>query len=269
MNHTVQDINPHVVAITGASSGIGWELARTLAADGAHVALIARRAERLSQLEAQITATGGVARAFPCDLTDTAAIASLPDRIGEALGTPHVLVNNAGRGAHGAFEAVDLATHHQVLTLNLDSVIACTHAFVPQMLARGKGQIVFVSSVLARLPAPEHAVYAASKWGVSGFAESLSYELGPRGVEVVLVEPGLVRSEFAAQASTPLARYRRVPSKSSAQAADEVHWAMRRNARHHIADRVVASLIGVKRHWPRFFRMIFAVAYRRAKRQQP
>ncbi|MBT5058200.1 MAG: SDR family NAD(P)-dependent oxidoreductase [Gemmatimonadetes bacterium] len=267
MSRTGQDADPQVVAITGASSGIGWELARKLAADGAHVALIARRAERLLELEQEIIATGGVAKAFPCDLADAAAIESLPGRISEALGTPHVLVNNAGRGAHGAFEAVDMSTHRQVLTINLDSVIACTHAFVPQMLARGKGQVVFVSSVLGRLPAPEHAVYAASKWGVSGFAESLSYELEPRGIEVVLVEPGLVRSEFAAQAATPLVRYRYVPSKSSAQAAAEVRSAMRRNARHHIADRLVASLIGVKRHWPRIFRMIFAAAYRRAKRQ--
>ncbi len=255
-----------MIAVTGASSGIGWELSKKLAADGAKVALIARRVDRLRQLESEIVDAGGIGCSFACDLSDPAAVAELPARVTEGLGEVSVLVNNAGRGAHGAFDEVALDIHRQVLQTNLESLIGTTYAFLPPMLKRRQGQLVFVSSVLGRLPAPEHAVYAASKWGVSGFAESLSYELGPRGIDVVLVEPGLVRSEFAEHSSTPLARYQRVPSKSSAEAADEVRWAMRRNCRHHIADRTIALVISAKRHAPRVFRRVFSAMYGRAKK---
>jgi len=255
-----------VVVITGASSGIGWELALRLAAGGACVALVARRADRLRQLEAQITAGGGVAVALPCDLTDVDALARLPGQVEADLGPVDVLINNAGRGAHGPFDDVDMATHRQVMGVNVDSVVACTHAFLPQMLNRGCGKLVFVSSVLGRLPAPEHAVYAASKWAVSGFAESLAYELQPRGIDVVLVEPGLVQTEFAQQASAPMARFRHVPSKTAAQAAQIITQAIQRSTPHTIADRGVAFVIACKRHVPRLFRLIFGAVYRRAAR---
>ncbi|MBT3345102.1 MAG: SDR family NAD(P)-dependent oxidoreductase [Gemmatimonadetes bacterium] len=258
-------VSGRVVVVTGASSGIGRELSRQLASEGARVALIARRVERLQQLEDEIASLGGVARAFACDLTDAGAVAQLPGRVREVLGPADILVNNAGRGAHGPFEQIDRAIQDQVLRTNLDGVIDCTRAFLPQLQESERGQLVFVSSVLARLPAPEHAVYAATKWAVSGLAESLYYELAPRGIDVVLVEPGLVQSEFAENASTPLARYRWVPAASSAQAAVQIRRAMRRNQPHRIADRLIALVIAVKRHMPRLFRVILGVVYRKAR----
>lgn len=256
-----------VVVVTGASSGIGRELSRQLAADGARLVLVARRADRLQSLADEIRTAGGVAHAITCDLGDAVAVAGLPARVEAVLGPIDVLVNNAGRGSHGAFDAIELATHREVIRTNLDGLLACTYAFLPQLLNSDRAQLVFVSSVLGRLPAPEHAVYAATKWAVSGLGESLSYELAPRGIQVIVVEPGLVQSEFAERASTPLERYRWVPAKTSAAAAAEIRRAMRIGQPHRIADRSIAAIISLKRHLPSLFRWVFGAAYRRARKR--
>ncbi len=260
-----RDVSGRVVVVTGASSGIGRELSRQLAAEGALVALVARRAQRLQELVDEIQRLGGVAKAFPCDLTDAASVALLPKSVRQSMGRTDILVNNAGRGAHGPFDEIDPVTQSEVLRTNLDGVIDCTRAFLPQLQEGGGGQLVFVSSVLGRLPAPDHAVYAATKWAVSGLAESLYYELAPKGIDVVLVEPGRVQSEFAETASTPWARYRWVPAATSAQAAAQVRRAMRRSQPHRITDRLIGVAIAVRRHMPRLFRMILRVLYGRVR----
>lgn len=251
-----------VVVLTGAGSGIGRELAVRLARQGARLALVGRRHAKLEETALQ---AGTTALVMPCDVTDAAQVEALAHRVQAELGVPEVLVNNAGRGAHGRFEEVAVADHRAVIDTNLLGVVQVTHAFLPAMLTRGRGQLVFVSSVLGELPAPEHAVYGATKFAVTAFGESLAYELQGRGVEVTVVEPGLVRSEFADVSGTPRVRFEQLPSKSSAQAAAAVLRAMAGGRRHHVADRLSAVAIGLRRHAPRLLRLLFGVAYRRSR----
>ena len=151
---------------------------------------------------------------------------------------------------------------------NVMGVIYCTHAFLPAMLKRGSGQLAFVSSVLGELPAPEHAVYGATKFAVSGLAESLYHELAGTGVEVTLIEPGLVRSEFARVSSTPLARFAQVPSKSPEEVAARIVRALEARWKWKVIPDPLARVgIDLRRHFPRLSRAVYGRITRRIRRR--
>jgi short-subunit dehydrogenase len=154
-----------------------------------------------------------------------------------------------------------------VVATNLTGVIHCTRAFLPAMLARGSGHLVFISSVLGELPAPEHAVYGATKFAVSGLAESLDYELRSKGIRVTLVEPGLVKTEFVAVSGTPLRRFDQVPHQTAEQVAATIVRAVERGRRRCVADPLAWIAIDFRRHFPRLARLLFGVAIRRAYRR--
>ena len=262
------DLRDRVVVLTGASSGIGRELARLLARRGARLGLCARRLERLEELREEIQAGGGgVPLVVRCDVGDPQQVEALRMRVEEEFGTVDVLINNAGRGAFRPFELLDSAEAREVVETNLLGVIYCTRAFLPGMLARGKGSLVFISSVLGELPAPEHAVYGATKFAVNGLAESLQYELEPRGIRVTLIEPGLVMSEFAGVSGTPLKRFEQVPYKSAAAVAGEIVRAVEGERRRYVADLGSRLAIGFRRYFPRVARPIFARVIRRMYRK--
>lgn len=189
-----------VALITGASAGIGTELARVFASRGHRVALVARRADRLTALAAEITAAGGAAPiVIPCDLTQTGA----SDRIAEALTAAGVeveyVVNNAGFGVFGKAIQRDRADQLDIITVNIRALTDLSLRFADQLI-RHRGGLLNIGSIAGFLPGPGMAVYYASKAYVLSFTEAMRAELAPRGVRVTVVCPGPVPSEFQARA---------------------------------------------------------------------
>ena len=189
-----------VTLITGASAGIGTELARVFAANGHRLALVARRADRLEALATEISAKGGAKPlVIACDLeADDAG-----DKIAAALNAAGVeldyLVNNAGFGVFGAANECDRAAQLGIVDVNVRALTDLSLRFADQLI-RNKGGILNVGSVAGFLPGPGMAVYYASKAYVISFTEALRAELAPRGVRVTVLCPGPVATEFQARA---------------------------------------------------------------------
>jgi short-subunit dehydrogenase len=182
------------VLLTGASSGIGWELARRLADRGALLALAARRRERLARLATEIAEAGGPAPVvLPTDLAKCGNAAELARRAVSELGQVDVLVNNAGASLQGLTWVVgDRDEAREVVETNLWSPLALARSLVPAMLERGSGAIVNVGSMARVSPFPHLGHYAASRSALAMATEVLRMELGPRGIRVVEVALGPV-----------------------------------------------------------------------------
>jgi uncharacterized protein len=193
-------VTERVTLITGASAGIGTELARVFSSKGHRVALVARRADRLAALAAQITAAGGRAPiTVVCDLEQ----ADAGDRIAAALAAEGVdieyVVNNAGFGLFGTAIELDRAGQLGIVDVNIRAMTDLSLRFSDQLI-RNRGGILNVGSIAGFLPGPGMAVYYASKAYVLSFTEALRAELAPRGVRVTVLCPGPVPSEFQARA---------------------------------------------------------------------
>ena len=189
-----------VTLITGASAGIGTELARVFASNGHRVALVARRADRLKTLSGEITAAGGAAPiVISCDLEQSDA----GDKIAGALAAEGVevefVVNNAGFGLFGNAIEMDRLEQLGIIALKIRAVTDLSLRFSDQLI-RHRGGILNVGSIAGFLPGPGMAVYYASKAYVLSFSEALRRELAPRGVRVTVLCPGPVPSEFQARA---------------------------------------------------------------------
>ena len=182
--------------ITGASSGIGAATALTLARAGHPVALGARRVERLEELAEQIRDDGGEAVAAPLDLTDPDSVTAFAKDVTERLGDVEVVVSNAGAVAPGTIIEVDPERFTRELDLTVVGAHRLVRAFVPAMVERRRGDVVFVSSDTAVRPRPFMAAYSAGKWGLEGMAGSLQMELEGTGVRASVVRPGPTWSEM-------------------------------------------------------------------------
>ena len=180
-----------VAVVTGASSGIGEATARALAADGYRVALLARRLDRITALADDL---GNGAIAIGADVTDRGSIVAAADRVRQELGGADVLVNNAGIMLLGPFSSDQRDDYRQMLEVNLLGAITTTEVFLDQ-LKTGGGDIINISSVAGRTARAGNGVYAATKWGLNGWSESLRQELLP-DVRVTLIEPGTVATEL-------------------------------------------------------------------------
>ncbi len=177
--------------ITGASSGIGEEFARQLAARGHDLILVARRKDRLEQLAEQVPTTAHV---IDCDLASEAA--KLPSKV-EKLGIDvDLLVNNAGFGMRGHFADLDADREAEMVRLNCEAVVTLTHAFLPAMVERGRGGVITVASTAGMQPLPYETTYGASKAFAINFMEALSMELRGTGVRALVVNPGPVKTEW-------------------------------------------------------------------------
>jgi NADP-dependent 3-hydroxy acid dehydrogenase YdfG len=192
-------IHGKVVAVTGASSGIGEATARACAAAGAAVSLAARRAERIEALAAEINAGGGRALAAATDVADEAQANAFIERTASELARVDVLVNNAGVMLLGPVEGAPTEEWRRMIAVNVFGVLYCTHAALPIMREQGSGHIVNVSSVAGRFARAGSGVYNLTKFGVGAFSEALRQEAAPLGIRVTLVEPGAVATELVDQ----------------------------------------------------------------------
>jgi uncharacterized protein len=191
------------VLVTGASSGIGAELVRQLAALGQDLVLVARRAERLEALAAEVTEAHGVeALAVPADLSDPPERRRLVEAVRGSEKFVAGLCNNAGFGSYGRLVELDPAREAAMVQLNVAAVHELTLAFMPAMIERRAGAILNVASLAAFQPVPGMATYAATKAFVQSFSEALHAELAGSGVSCTVLCPGPVPTEFGAVAGT-------------------------------------------------------------------
>ena len=183
--------------ITGASAGIGEELARIHAQKGGDLILVARRRERLDSLAEECRSEHGVdVQVIAADLAKPRAAQALFAKVEEQGLVVDVLINNAGFGGHGKFHEADLARERRMIQLNIMTLTELTHLFVQDMVERGKGRVLNVGSTAGFLPGPLQAVYYASKAYVNSFSQAIANELEGTGVTVTVLCPGPVATEF-------------------------------------------------------------------------
>ena len=199
------DLRDRVVAITGASSGIGEATALACASAGAHVALAARRADRIEALAQRIESEHGVrAMALPTDVGEEAQARAFVERTHAELGRLDALVNNAGTMLLGPIEDAPTDEWRRMIHVNLFGVLYCTHAALPLMRTQGSGHIVNVSSTAGRFASAGAGVYNLTKWGVNAFSEALRQECVEAAIRVTIVEPGAVMTELPGHNRPPI-----------------------------------------------------------------
>jgi hypothetical protein len=208
------------VLVTGASSGIGLELARSFAGGGSDLVLVARTRERLESLATELSERHGVsARVEPADLADPAAPAALAARLAAVGVAVDVLVNNAGFGALRPFAATESATHLEMVQVNVAALTELTHRFLPEMLERRRGGVLNVASTAGFQPGPGMAVYYATKAYVISFSEALSEEVRGSGVTVTCLCPGATATAFGERAGNADSLLFRLGAMSAAEVA--------------------------------------------------
>jgi len=184
--------------ITGASSGIGGALAVELARRGARLGLVARRAEALTEVADKIKAVGSVALVTPGDVRDADSLRKNVEKVQSELGPIDVLIANAGIGPTRDASEVDPAEVSNVININVVGAVNSVAAVLPEMLARGQGHLVAISSLAAYRGLPKSAAYCASKAALSAFFESLRLDLEPKGIAVTIIHPGFIKTPLTA-----------------------------------------------------------------------
>lgn len=186
-----------VAVVTGASRGIGEATALTLGQAGASVVVTARAGDELAQLVERLERSGVAALAAPADLARDEDVERLKQAALERFGRVDILVNNAGVGKYGPLSSLTSADYDWMMNTNMRSSFLCTAAFLPGMLERREGAIIFVASAAGLRGLPNESVYCATKFAQVGFAQSLDYETRPHGVKVSVIAPGGVNTHFA------------------------------------------------------------------------
>jgi NAD(P)-dependent dehydrogenase (short-subunit alcohol dehydrogenase family) len=186
-----------VAVVTGASSGIGEACAIAFVEKGAKVVLAARRAERLSALVGRLESMGGEALAVTTDVTSESDVDNLFARAVERFGTVDVLINNAGIADSTPVDEMPLELWHQVIETNLTSAFLCSRAAFRVMKGKGRGRILNIGSISARVPRQNSPAYAASKWGLDGLTRSLAIDGREFNIAASIFHPGIVATEIA------------------------------------------------------------------------
>ncbi len=190
------ELSGKVALVTGASSGIGEALARELARKGARVALVARRKDRLEEIEKDLRQTGGDVRAIVCDVRDPAAIAATATEVRDVWGEIELLVNSAGYARHILFSDHDPEDIQEMMLTNYMGTVHWIKQVLPAMRERRRGSIINLSSFAGKIAQADEVAYAASKFAITGLSAGLAQELSPMGIQVLCVYPTLVRTEM-------------------------------------------------------------------------
>jgi NADP-dependent 3-hydroxy acid dehydrogenase YdfG len=222
-----ENIQGKVIVITGASSGLGEAAARLLAAQGARVALGARRQDRIQALARELTAAGGKAIAVTTDVTDRTQVQRLVDAAVEAFGRVDVMINNAGLMLQSLLERLRIDEWDRTIDVNLKGMMYGIAAALPYMQRQKSGHFINVSSVTGHKVGPGTAVYAATKFGVRALSEGLRQEVKPYNIRTTIISPGVVATELPDSVSDPDASARvhkfyadqAIPADSFARAA--------------------------------------------------
>lgn len=205
LSSRARSVRAKTALITGASGGIGLELAKLCARDGANVILVARRASELARLASALHEKYGItAVSYVKDLTKPDAAAQLAEQIlrpESELNQVDLLINNAGMGDYGPFAERSLQRHSETMRLNINSLVELTHLFLSGMIERGWGRVMNVASTAAFQPGPLMSVYYASKAFVLHFSEALENELEGTGVYVTTLCPGPTATNFHVEAN--------------------------------------------------------------------
>ena len=237
------DLDGAVVAITGASRGIGAAVARAVAARNARVGLIARSTDDLQEV---LGGLGGDGVAVRADVAERAATIDAINQVEAALGPVDVLVANAGIGAYGPVVDMSYEEIERVVGVNVLGTMYAIRAVLPGMVARRRGHIVTIGSIAGRIGSPFEAVYSATKFAGVGLTEALAVEVAPYGVGVSLVNPGVVATEFGNARGHPYDRSRPKPISADL-----------------VADAVVSAITGgtAEVYVPRWFRPAVVVRH--------
>jgi len=225
------DLSGRVVAISGASSGIGEATALACARAGAAVAFAARRTDRIEALARRIELDGGEALAVTADVGDEAQARAFVHATHERFGRLDALVNNAGVMLLGPIDGAPTEEWRRMVAVNIMGVLYCTHAALPLLRAQGGGDVVIVSSVGGRVVGRYSGVYSLTKFGVGAFAEALRMESAGTGLRVTLIEPGRVETELRTHVREEVMRELRggfagVEPMSAEQVADAILFAL-------------------------------------------
>lgn len=226
------DFEDRWALVTGASSGLGSEFARQLAAEGAHLVLVARREDRLKALADELSRVHGVkTRVVSLDLSAPEAPGDLHRRLSDEGIAIDILVNNAGFGVHGPFLQIDWERERQMLELDIVALTDLTKRFARDMVARERGWILQVASIGAYQPSPTYASYSAAKSYVLSFGEALAHELRHTGVGVTVVSPGVTATEFLEVSGQEPTLYQRIMMMESEDVVRSALRALRRGRR--------------------------------------
>lgn len=214
------DLTGQVAIVTGASQGIGRAVAETLAANGARVAAVARNAEKLASLVAAVGEAGGEAKAFPCDVSDAAAVNATVEAIVEAFGKVDILVNNAGITRDTLLPRMGDEEWDDVISTNLRGPFLFMRAASRPMMQQRYGRIVNVASVSGMIGNPGQSNYSASKAGLIGLTKTVAKELAGRKITVNAVAPGFIASDMTDALGSVLLDEvkKRVPAKRLGEA---------------------------------------------------
>lgn len=210
------DWNTEVAVVTGGTDGIGRALVVELARRGATVAFCGRAADRARDFAVELGGHGGRVRGYGCDVRDPSQVTALAEHVFAEVGTPTVVVNNAGIARFAPVAEMTLEDWDAVMETNLRGMFLVTRAFLPAMLRAGRGAVVNVASLAGRNGVQNGAAYSASKHGVLGFSKSLMLEVRKQNIRVVAVCPGSVNTPFFDRA-TPFS-----PDRSRILAPEDV-----------------------------------------------
>lgn len=215
-----RELNGRWALVTGASSGLGVDFAKELAARGANLILVARRVERMEELAGKLRSEHRVeVEAWPADLGDRKAPDALLERARSAGRAVDLLVNNAGFGVFGNYLEIPWEREHAMLELDVVTLAHLTKLFVTEMVKRRWGRVLQVASIGAFQPTPTYAAYSAAKAFVVSFSEAVDFELAGTGVSCTVVSPGITATEFLAVSGQQATFYQRMLMMTSPQVA--------------------------------------------------